>query len=79
MESFFVPPSSLPGGEQWGQACAALRMDAEATEKAIESTRLLRESLGCDSSPVGGFVQVLFLMVVYGAILFFVRRPLAQF
>lgn len=73
MDSLFIEPSTLPGGAKWIAACAAAVVPLNATSAQHVETELLRESLRCNSSPIGGLFQVLLLLCVYGAILFFVR------
>lgn len=71
MESFFIDPSSLPGGRAWAIACANVvqsSVDGAPYESASLSTAF--EALRCHTSSVGGFIQVLLLLVVYGGILF---------
>lgn len=68
MDSIFIDPSSLPGGKQWIAACAAIESHRNATNP-------ISHSLRCDASPIGGFLQVLFLLAVYGYVLYFVRFP----
>lgn len=67
MDSFFIDPSTLPGGEKWVKACKELQGNATA------NADILRKSLQCDASKLGGFIQVISLLLVYGAILYTVR------
>eukprot|EP00177_Eucheuma_denticulatum_P003538 GFKZ01006393.1.p1 GENE.GFKZ01006393.1~~GFKZ01006393.1.p1 ORF type:complete len:588 (-),score=101.65 GFKZ01006393.1:114-1877(-) len=66
MESLFIQPDSLPGGREWNSACADL----------VEESA--REALRCDVSPTFGLFQVLFLLCVYGGILFRASKLIAD-
>lgn len=66
MESLFIEPDSLPGGREWISACADL------TEESA------REALRCGVSPAFGLFQVLFLLCVYGGILFRASKLIAD-
>lgn len=65
MNAFFIDPSKLPGGEKWTQACDSIPSNASS-----QATALLRSSLQCDASTLGGFIQVISLLLVYGVILY---------
>ena len=71
MDSFFIDPSALPGGQEWNASCQAL--NASTTKLSPEKLEELREAIGCNASVLGGFVQTLTLLAVYSAILFYVR------
>jgi len=59
MASFlFIDPAKLAGGKEWYKVC-----DSIESETA-------RELLGCNSSIFVGFFKVIFLMLVYGYILY---------
>lgn len=66
MDSLFIEPASLPGGQDWFHACAA------ATDEAA------RDALRCGTSSLSGLVQVFLLLCVYGVILFKASQLIAN-
>ncbi|KAI0566522.1 Sodium/calcium exchanger protein [Gracilaria domingensis] len=77
MESLFIQPSSLPGGQLWYEACGHIvsRAAENGTSAAASS---LSEAVHCDVSPASGFVQVLMLLCVYGFVLFNASQLIAH-
>lgn len=66
--SFFINPSGLPGGREWAAAC----------KHAADGPAELLESLGCSAGSLGGLVQVLTLLVVYGFVLYTASGLIAE-
>lgn len=74
MQSFFIEPSSLPGGRAWAAACASVARELAETG----STSAAADALHCTASASAGLVQVLLLMAVYAGVLFKASQLIAD-
>jgi len=85
----FIEPETLPGGSAWTATCGALRQlspsalnassgGGASTRLAAEHYEALSEAARCTVSPAFGFIQVLLLLGVYGAVLFVASNLIAN-
>jgi len=85
----FIEPEMLPGGSAWTVTCGTLRQLSPSAVNASSgggaSARLsaehfeaLSEAARCTVSPAFGFIQVLLLLGVYGAVLFVASNLIAN-
>lgn len=78
MESFFIDPSSIPGGREWTKACNSLLTQGADSPHVVTTADSAYETLRCDVSPISGFLQVVFLLAVYGVILYKASQLIAH-